>query len=383
MSLLRTLGAAAGDELRHIGRHGTILLVLVAIPLLYPLVVSWLYRADQAVERPAVLVDLDNSALSRGLTRDLEATQGLRLVARVGDTDAAWNLLRRREAEAVILIPEDFTATVKRGHQGTVLVWTDAANVLTYGVSMPAVAEVAGATNERLGAAHLEWRGVPPTAARARTMAITRREVPLFHPSASYGDFFVPGLFVIVLQQVMLIGLAFSAGTRRELGLPAPARWPVTTRLGRALGQLALYGVGLAFIVLVVFPLFGWSLGSPAALLVLLGAFLVALAPLAVLIADLVPDRLAAFQVLMFASAPLLMMSGYAWPFRQMPGLVRAVASVFPSTPALQAFRTVTMRGGGLADIAPALAWMGLCGAGWLLVAIPTLRWRSRRAVVV
>jgi ABC-2 type transport system permease protein len=374
------LGRTIGDEIRHLGHEGSVLFVLVVIPVLYPLVISYLYERNQPQARPAVLVDDDNSALSRELTRHLQALQAIRIDERLPSVDAGWERIRRREAELLVYIPRDFSQDMKKGRQARVILWVDSANILTYGLSYPAVQEAISALNERLERQFFQAKGMPPEAARARAQPIVREERLLFHPSAGYGNFLVPGVFLLAMQQVVLIGLAFSFGLRKEPPQFQPsARFPFTEIEGKFLAQLLVYAAGIAFIVFAVFPLFGWSLKNPVALLTLFGAFLVSLAPLAILVAHLVPDRLAAFQLLMFLSAPLFMMSGHLWPFEQMPAYVRAIASAFPSTPALKAFRVLTMKSGSLADVVPHLAWMGAIFGGWLLVAIVVVRRSWRR----
>jgi ABC-2 type transport system permease protein len=77
-------------------------------------------------------------------------------------------------------------------------------------------------------------------------------------------------------------------------------------------------------------------------------------------IATLVRDRLAAFQLLMFFSAPLFVASGFTWPASQLPASVRAVTALFPATPALRALRVLSMKPAGLAAVAPELLWLGL-----------------------
>ncbi|MBI5536142.1 MAG: ABC transporter permease [Deltaproteobacteria bacterium] len=371
LTRFKTLLSGIVGEWKLMIREPSILMALLAIPIVYPLVVSWLYQANQVVERPAVVVDDDNSSLSREMILDLDATQEVRVVERPASIDLGWEAIRTGRAEMMVYIPSNLSTRVKRGEQAHVKLWVNSANMLTYGVAYPGASNVINALNEEIGQRFFFGKGMSTEASAARTAPIVRCERSLFHPTMAYGDFLVPGVLMVVVQQAVLIGLALSVGLRKEKeGQPAPTRWPFTAIEARLIAQLALYVAGAAFAVWGIFPLFGWSIQSPFAVFALLVAFLGTIAPAAVLVASLMKDRYEAFQVLMFVSAPMFLMSGFSWPLDQMPAYVRALASLFPVTPALGALRVLTMKTGDLHAIVPFLRTMGIQFMGWLALAI-------------
>jgi ABC-2 type transport system permease protein len=387
-----------GGHTRH-ARSG-VLTVLLAIPLLYPAVVAYLYHAEDARERPALLVDLDGSALSRRLALALEATPELRLTGRPASVDEGVRALRRDEAEVLLVIPEDFTRHVKRGERGQLAVWSTGGNVYTWGIAFPAVAGVVGTLDAELAARTFVQRGLPPAAARLRAAPILTGDRRLFHPTGSYGRYTAAGVLLVVLQQLVVVSLAFSAGVRRERGgvdcsgvALAPSAGgarllPVTEGVhpfGHLVGMAAAHApswlAGLAFVGLGVFPWMGWSGPSVLATAALLGLFALAIVPVSVAVASLVPDRMSAFQLLMFFSAPLFLASGFTWPASQMPGPVRWAMAVFPATPALRALRVVSMKSGELSAVLPELRWLAVQALAYaLLAALVVLRpWRRGR----
>lgn len=376
---LRTLARAARDEARLLRRERSVLLVLLGVPLLYPAVIAALYRAEDARERPAVVVDLDGSALARRLAFDLDATPELRVVARAGGVDAARAAVAADDAELAVVIPADLSARVARGETAQLAVWAGGANLYTWGVAFPAVHAVAGAAGAELRARAFLEKGLPPPAARARATPIATADRPLFHPSGSYGRYFGGGVLLIVLQQVVLLSTAFSAGLRRELRLaPLDAGRPLAEAAGRAAAHAPFWAAAALFVVAGVLPAVGWSGPGVAPVAALVAAFLVAMVPIAMAVARFVRDRMAAFQLLMFLSVPLFVASGFTWPAGALPAHVRAVAAVFPATPALRAFRILSMKAADLAAVAPELAWLAAQLAGWTAVAAVVLR--PRRA---
>ena len=208
---------------------------------------------------------------------------------------------------------------------------------------------------------------------------VARVERFLFHPTLSYGAFLVPGVLLMVVQQAVLIGLAYSAGFQKELGVPEESkRFPFTWLEGKFLAQAMLHLGGVAFIVFFVFRRFGWPMRDATSLFLLFATFVAIVGPAAILVASLVRDRYASFLVLMFASAPMFLMSGYSWPLEQMPLHVRAVAMLLPGTPALGALRVLSMKSGDISAAWQWIPWMAVSFAGWSMASVIVARrsWR-------
>jgi ABC-2 type transport system permease protein len=356
-----------------------ILTVLLAIPLLYPALVAYLYQGEEARERPALLLDLDDSALSRRLALDLDATPELRVVGRPASLEEGRAALRRGEAELLLVVPSDLSRNVKRGERAQLAVWGAGGNMYTWSLAFPAAAAVVASVDAELAARTFLARGLPPAVARARAAPIATGDRRLFHPTGSYGRYLAVGILLVVIQQLVVVSLAFSAGVRRERGLPVGAApHPLAHLSGMAAAHAPFWLLGLLFVPCVVLPWMGWSGPSPAATAALFALFVAALVPLAVTAASFVPDRTSAFQILMFFSAPLYVASGFTWPAGQLPRVVEAVTLVFPSTPALRALRILSMRSGDLGAVAPELWWLaGLAVANAALAALVVLRpWR-------
>jgi ABC-2 type transport system permease protein len=259
----------------------------------------------------------------------------------------------------MLVVPEDFSKRVKRGEPARLAVWAEGANLYVWGIASPDVVAAVGSLNAELLAHTLMARGLPPAAAAVRAAPIATGDRNLFHPTGGYGRYFVPGILLIVIQQAVVVSMAFSAGVRRELGLDAAARWPMAVGLGRALAHAPFWLGGVALVLGVVMPHMGWSGPSAAAMAVPFLGLVAVLVPVALSIATLVRDRLAAFQLLMFFSAPLFVASGFTWPASQLPAWVRVVTAAFPATPALRALRVLAMKSASLADAGPELLWLG------------------------
>jgi len=361
---LSSLRAGFVAERRFLRRERSVLLLLVVVPLLYPIIIAALYSSEEARERPALVVDLDGSALSRRVALDLDATQELRVAGRLSSVDDAVAALRRDEVDLVVVVPGDFSRRAKRGEPAQLAVWSGGANLYTWGITYPAVHATVGALNRELAAQAFRARGLPADPAAARSAPFALAERLLFHPSAGYGRFVAVGIFLVVFQQVLVLSIAFSSGLKRELGLPvAPPPFAGARLLGEALAHAPFWLGGAAFGVLGLAPALGWSGSGAAAAYALFLAFGISLLPVALAIASLARDRMGTFQLLMFFSVPVFVASGFTWPASQLPAPVGAVMALFPATPALRALRVLSMKSGSLAAVAPELGWLAVLAA--------------------
>lgn len=369
---------------RRPGRERTgILTVLLVIPLLYPTLVAYLYHGEEARERPALVLDLDGSALSRHLVLDLEATPEIRVAGRPASLEDGLTALEHGEAELLVVVPADLSRQVKRGQRAQLAVWSTGGNVYTWSVAFPAASTVVATVDAELATKRFLASGLPPEAARQRAAPITTGDRRLFHPTGSYGRFLAVGVLLVVIQQLIVVSLAFSAGVRRERGLPVGADpHPFGHISGMAAAHAPFWLGGALFVAGVVLPFMGWGGPSLLSTVLLFVLFTAALAPVAVAIASLIPDRMSAFQILMFFSVPLFVASGFTWPGTQLPRLAEWVTWVFPATPALRALRILSMKTGDLRVVAPELLWLLAQTVAYAILATLFVLhpWRRRRA---
>ena len=89
------------------------------IPVLLCGILWLVFSAGIARDLPIVVIDNDNSSLSRQLTRWLDASPGIAVAAKVASSDAALHRLRERTAFGYLVIPGDFEKQLLGGRQAT------------------------------------------------------------------------------------------------------------------------------------------------------------------------------------------------------------------------------------------------------------------------
>ncbi|MCC5842429.1 MAG: ABC transporter permease [Opitutales bacterium] len=365
---MKTVWQAFRTQARAVfGDKGALLLLVVA-PLIYSAFYPLPYL--QHVVRGVALgvVDLDQSAQSRQIARWLEAHPNVTPQA-FADISSAERALREGTLGGFVILPAGLERDLAHKRPATLPVVADAGYFLVYRQALTAVLEAAGTLGAQVQVGRQLAAGQPldqALAARDPHPLVVR---PVFNRTESYLPYIVPAVYVLILQQTLLMGLALLAGTAREkaphpnqTGHPPPPAHLLAT-LGTLMGRTAFL-VGLYCFHALYF--WGWSTvifdlpagGQALHLFALLLPFLVASALLGIALSPLFREREQAFAYLLFTSLPILFISGFVWPREAMPVWMPHFAAIFPTTPAIEGF---------LALLAMNAPWSAVAAQAWHL----------------
>ncbi len=365
MSVLHAFGATWRVILTSRTLIGTLLLAVVLYAFYYPAP----YAHQVAQQLPVVVVDEDDSALSRQFVRDLEATRAIAVAGRVSSLAEARAWMRQGGPDGVVLIARGLERELRTGAPGAgVAIWLNA----SYLLRASTVGDAVSAVLRHLAAETLDRAG---QVARAGPPVTIVRE-PLFNRTGGYEGYVFPAVAVIVVQQTLLFGAATFIGGRRSTG---NWRMAPTEFLG---AWAAFSSVGLLSCMF----LFGWIFwlqGIPRtenlpAMLVAAPVLSAAVAALGLWLGSFFDRSERAMVILGPTSAPFFFLSGTAWPLDQMPGFVRAVAHLIPSTTGVHQFVPLNQMGASLGDVAPGLCV--LLGLALLYGSLAWLRLADHRA---
>jgi len=321
------------------------------------------YRQGTMRELPAAIYDQDGTGLSRTLRRALDATPELRVVTDPPATlDEAEAALVRGDLAAVVVIPDGFTAGVKRGRRAELVSAVDMANILVGKTAQRAVQRVALTLGAGVQVNLLEKLGTPASVALARAVPMTATEALPGNPGASYAAYASPA-FGLSFAHVLILFLAWTV-----LWPPAPGRAGLET-----LGRLsACFLVGLLVALAVTYGVLSLAglhpASSPGVVAVALAALVVGDLLFAAALSAVFRGGLLGFQATVLLGMLSLMLSGLTWPWDAIPGPLRAVSSAIPFTPFGRALRLFLPAPVGLSALAGPLGWQGLQCLGYLAV---------------
>jgi ABC-2 type transport system permease protein len=381
------------SELRTILTRKQVMMVLLLGPFVYALFYPQPYISEALRDVPVIVVDQDGSTTSRDLVRSLDATPDVAVIDRAGDFGGARDRVYTREAYGVLVVPADFERDLLHGRQASVVLFADSSYFLIFQRLSTAVRAVAQTAGVSIEVARLVGAGVDPSAAMTLADPMPVTLVPLFNPQGGYATYVLPASFVLIVQQILLMGIGMTEQRAYAANHPVHRRsvaaalgLAVVEVAGRMLAFLAIEAVIMPFYLIVLPRLYGLPrLGGIGDILILIAPFAIAVCGLGLAIAATLRSSLACQLVMAALGMPLFFLAGFAWPMDEMPALVYAVAKAIPSTTAIDAFVRLSQFGAGWADIA--VQWHRLLVLATVYVALAVVavaghHHRRGRAVV-
>ncbi|MBO7538930.1 MAG: ABC transporter permease [Prevotella sp.] len=344
-------------ELRQVFRDEGVLLFCIVVPLVYPLLYSWIYNNEHIHEVPVVVVDKSHSQQSRQFIRMCDASADVHVACYAEDLDDAQSLVSRQVVKGVYYIPEDFATKLNRMEQGTISVYCDMALMLTY----KAIYSTAMAVSQQMGA-QIQTKLSGNYTAREdiiTTSPLDVEEVAMFNPQGGYGTAVLPAVLMLIIQQTLALGIGLAAGTARERNrygdlIPIHPCYGGIGRVisGKAICYLMVYAVMSAYLVVVVPRLFHFIHIAPwQNLLQLMIPYLLACVFFGMTVSCLVRYRENVILLMVFVSLPLLFLTGVSWPQTSIPGYLQGVSWLFPSTFGVRAYLRLNSMGGSIGDV--------------------------------
>lgn len=338
-------------EVRRIKGDFNILAVVLLAPLFYAFFYGSIYGLKGEQDVPVAVVDMDRSADSRQFIRALDAHKLVKVSEQSSDYGQAIDLLMEMKVHAILLIPEEYSESIKLRRGAYVTLYLNTSRFLIANDINKAVNEVGERLGGNLRMQFFQQAGYSRDQALALVDPLRLEQKALFNPLDSYGDFLIPGLLVLIIQQTMLIGLSESIAKEREkktlldlFRISGNSTW--ATMSGKGYFYLLLYMAYSFFFFVVHFRIFAIPFrGSVVTLGVVTGIFLLSVIYWSQFISSFFSKKIVSMQFFVFTSYPVFLLSGYSWPLQSMPVYLQVISNCIPSTPYLHAFIRITQMG--------------------------------------
>ena len=363
-STVRVL-AVLVKEFKQLTRDRVTYAMILLLPVIQLLLFGYAINAEPRHLPTAVLIQ-ENSTFARSISAALKNSQYFEFTAQARTPGELQAMLRRGQVQFAVTIPGDFTRRLARGDRAQILVEADAADPSATG---SAVAALAALPNEAL--AH-DLKGA--LAARIQSPAPFEVVVHrLYNPEAITAFNIVPGLLGVILSMTLVMMTALSVTRETERGtmeslLATPVE-PIEVMVGK-LAPYVLVGVIQTVIILTLAKfLFGVPMsGGWTGLALGTALFIVGSLALGFLISTVARSQLQAMQMSFFYILPSMLLSGFMFPFRGMPGWAQTLGEVIPVTHFLRVVRGALLKGQGLDD-----QWRSLVALAAFVCAVTAL----------
>jgi ABC-2 type transport system permease protein len=381
----------AWKDLTELYRNRLGLVLLVLMPLFMMVMVGFIYPSNgiSASNLPVALVNEDagygNSTIASqtfimGLQQINNRTSMVTLSNATSESDIK-SMVQKGDIEGGIVIPSNFTETILKGEQGTLIIITDQSNPQISAT----IQAVLSAVFDQLGTmlAQQNVQRLNPAVNASNSLAIVKpynvQTEGVVPGTPSYFDFIAPGIMAMTVMMSVMTGLPVAISQEKEVGtldgmMVAPIN-RLSIILGKTLGQTArglLQGVIILVMAAVLFHVAIQGSILLVFALLLLGVF--SFVGLGIVITSFAKDQETAQMMMMTLMFPMMFLSGVFFPIQQMPWYMQDISRVLPLTYASQALRKVMVLGAGIPDITTELTIMIVFGAIMTAIAVPVFR---------
>jgi len=339
------------EELKLIFKDPAIILTIIGGVILY----SFLYPqpyAKQSISKLAIsVVDHDKSDVSRDIIFKLNATPQISVSRNdLSEKDAKEALLKDL-VKAIIVIPKNFKRDLALNKSPTIAIGADSSYFLIYGGVLEGSMKSVLTQSATIKVANLLKKQVPLSGAKDAYVPYSLNIINLFNKNNSYTQYVVPAVFILILQQTMLIGLGILGGgineriRNREKGyFKTAAVWQMF--LSRFIIFGSIFFVHMLFYFGYSFELFDVTkLGSISDLLTFGFAFLSASLAFGLFLGSLFASREIATPVILFSSLPIVFSAGFVWPLEALPAWIHTLSLGIPVIPAIHGFLGLNQMG--------------------------------------
>ena len=351
----RGLGGAFVAEWRRVlGIRGAFMLLVVG-PLVYGLYYPQPYLNQILRKIPIAVVDNDLSELSRDIVQTLDASGAVRVAVQAETLAEGRKALDRGDAFAVVEIPPGTERDVLKGTTVHVPIFADATYLFIFRSMASGIAVAIDALSSELAARGARTDGSLVKAALASASPAEILLQPIFNPVGGYASYIVPAAFVLILQQMLLIG----ASMLTVVALPQIAGGAFASVLGRGIAHLTIYLPALALYFIVLPRFYGFStLGHPVQLFALASLFTLATSFMGQAAGAWFRRPETPTLIFLGTSLPQLFVTGFSWPREAIPTPVPAAGYIFPSDFAIDGLVRIGQLGASLGEVVH--DWRGL-----------------------
>jgi len=345
------------DELTLIVEDKSILLTCLIAPIFYAFFVGSIYKDKDVANIPIAIVDNDHSSLSRKVGRLIDSNEKIKVHGAYSNIEDALFLFNSLDVQGILIIPNDFEKKALSLEGSTVELILNNTKFLTSNDINKGVQQVMLTVAGGVRLSYLISSKVPAELAEQQAQPIMPVVKSIFNATNNYGDYLLPVLLVLIIQQTLIIG--FGQSVLHELVHFKSLSDPNINFFGfikvfsaKGIYYVVLYASLFFLFYKVIFPYYHLDFkGSEFLHFLLSSLFILAVMVYTILLGTFFKTAIGWTEIMAFSTYPLFLVSGYSWPIEAMPKALQVFANLLPSTPYFTVFNKLATQGAGLMNI--------------------------------
>lgn len=320
-----------------------VMILIFAVPLIYPMLYSFIYYPEVVRDMPVAVVDLSNSSDSRQFIRNIDATPDLKITANSVSMEEAVSMFKNRQIRGIVQIPETFSSDIALQRQTTISAYADMEFFLYYKAMVTGISFVTLESGNRIQVRNLMNGEATEKQAETTARPVKFVDNAMANQSGGFASYGIPAALILIIQQTLIIAIGILAGTARERHVfgtlvPLDRKRMGTLRLvaGKSGAYFTIYALLCVYMLGMIPEWFGYGQSADfTELIALITPFILSSIFLGLTLSVFFRNRESAMMLYLFTSIPLLFLSGIIWPLSNFSTVWLVVRDIFPSSNAI------------------------------------------------
>lgn len=330
------LGASIRRGARELVSRPEFVLALIVIPLVAVWFFDSLLSRGVTTRVPVAVVDLDQSEMSRAITRNLAVQQVLDITEKCESYDDAMQAVREGRVFGFFVIPSEFEQDVFAGNSPTLNYYSNLTYYVPGTYSYKGFKQIAVATASSVIRDMAVSRGIPETILNPLVQPVSLQINQLNNPWANYAYYLGPSFTYGTLELMIILLTIFSITT--EIKYKTSRQW-----LSTGGNSILVALTGKLMPQTVVFTLTGWAVlgcqfafnhyplnGDAWVMYVAMALMVMACQALGVFYASVLPNPRLALSLGGLTGILAFSLAGFSFPVQNMYGGLAIFSYILP-----------------------------------------------------
>ena len=323
-------------EVRRLASRPIYLLSMVIVPIACALFFVSLLDEGLPTKVPTAVVDKDNSALSRQMIRDLDATQLLAINSRYNSYHDALEAVRRGEIYGFFVVPDDFEKNAIAGNSPTITYYCNMAYFIPGTLTFKGFKTIAVSTTGSMATMQLVSAGMDSESVGALIQPLAIQDHPMGNPWSNYSIYlcnsFAPGALALMILLVTVFAICEEIKRNTSVEWLATARGSIVVALlGKMLPHTVIFSIVGVFMQSLFYGYNHYPMnGEVWVMVVAMVMFVVACQAFALFVCCLLPNLRLALSVVSLLGVLSFSITGFSFPLENMYGAVAIFSYIIP-----------------------------------------------------
>lgn len=349
--IVNNILAISKREVQRMSSRGLYIFAVLIFPILTILFFGSLFREGIPTKMPIAIVDLDNTAISRKVSRNIDVTPLSRVTAYLQSETEAMSQLRSGDIYGFVVLPRNFQSDILSSKQPVVSYYYHNGLLIAGGLMQNDLTLILHTLSAGINIQKREAMGQPEEFVMSQVQPIQVSTHQLFNPTANYSVYISTIVLPIMLQLFILMITVYAIGI--EIKERTSREWLKLSDKSIAIaltGKLLPYTI--VFFIVMMFQNFmlykvmqipvhtgiGWLMASSF-------LFVLAYQAIGVFCIGLLPLMRHSLNLAAFYGILALTLCGFSFPIESMPPVFQYWAAGFPVRHFMHIFQSQILAG--------------------------------------